>query len=35
LGVRALIGWMLQQYGAASWLARKPDANAARELSSI
>ena len=34
LGVRALIGWMLQQYGAASWLALKPDANAARELSS-
>jgi len=35
LGVRALIGWMLQQYGAASWVALKPDENAARELSSI
>ena len=35
LGVRALIGWMLQQYGAASWLARTADTNAARELSSI
>jgi len=35
LGVRALIGWMLQQYGAASWVTLKPDANTARELSSI
>jgi len=35
LGVRALIGWMLQQFGAASWLAGAPNAKPAAELSPI
>lgn len=33
-GVRALIGWMLQQFGAGSWLSGTASAPAARELSS-